>query len=404
MSNNRHNLKADIEAINKINIIPSILNVVCRSTGMGFAAITRVTKDHWITCTTRDRLGIGLQAGDELKAAPFPCGNVQESSKPIVVEDVEKDSVYCDHSSAAIHPFRSYISVPIYRRDGSFFGTICSIDPKPADINSPEILEMFHIFAELISFHLNAMEREQRTTRKHEKELKTRELREQFIGILGHDLRNPLGTTRMGADVILKKSNQEDVKNLAQLIKATTYRMENLIGNLLDFARGRLGDVIYLDKKPSGPELEKVIQKVIKENKISSPKIGINTTIQLETPVPCDIHRIGQLLSNLLTNAIQHGDQTSPVSVSVSSNKKEFDLTVTNKGTKIPDAAMERLFKPFSRQEQKPEKSGPGLGLYIASEIANAHGGTLTAKSSNEETSFSFKLPINPPTRNENKI
>jgi signal transduction histidine kinase len=111
-------------------------------------------------------------------------------------------------------------------------------------------------------------------------------------------------------------------------------------------------------------------------------------------PVHCDGRHIAQLFSNLLGNAFTHGSKDSPVIVRISSGTGGFLLSVSNAGKKIPDAAMERLFQPFSRGEVKPGQEGLGLGLFISSEIARAHGGTLDVMSTNDETVFTFRMPL----------
>ena len=110
-------------------------------------------------------------------------------------------------------------------------------------------------------------------------------------------------------------------------------------------------------------------------------------------PVLCDRARIGQLLSNLLANALTHGDPTSPVWVRAQCTDRMFELSVANKGPHIPPDTVARLFQPFARALHGPDRGGLGLGLYIASEIARSHGGSVVATSSPEETRFTFRMP-----------
>ena len=393
-------LQADIDAINQISIIPSILNVVCKTTGMGFAAIARVTDEKFITCSTKDMVGFGLGPGDELELETTLCNDVRKTREAILIEDVDNDCDYRDHPVPALYNFKSYISVPIFRKNGSFFGTLCSLDKHPVKVKAEEIKEMFHLFADLISFHLDSVEKLNDTQLRLMEELKTGELREQFIAILGHDLRNPVGTIRMGAEILMESTKEDDTKKVAQLLKGTSFRMENLIGNILDFARGRLGDGIFLTLKPGDKSLEQALLQVIEETKATSPETEIKTEINIDVPVTCDNNRVAQLFSNILSNAIHHGAENAPVTVIANCLNREFKLTVINKGEKIPAGAMKRLFKPFTRQHEKGQKQGLGLGLYIASEIAKAHGGTLSAESSDEETSFSFVMPVSLPSNN----
>jgi GAF domain-containing protein len=199
----------DVAAVNQIPIISKLLDVVCGTTGLGFAAIARVTEDKWITCSVKDSLSFGLKTGDELPIKTTICDEVRANDLPVFIDHVEKDDTYFNHPVPALYKFQSYVSVPIYRKDKSFFGTLCALDPKPAKVSTREVKDMFSLFAELISFHLDAIEEKQKVTDKLEDELHKAELREQFIAILGHDLKNPIATTRMSADILLKFSKRK---------------------------------------------------------------------------------------------------------------------------------------------------------------------------------------------------
>jgi signal transduction histidine kinase len=153
------NFQKDIDTIQQIPIVQNLLDVVCQTTGMGFAAIARVTEDRWITCSSRDDLGFGLKPGDELQIKTTICDEIRQSKKAVVIDHVDKDPQFSKHHTPEIYGFQSYISVPIIRKDGSFFGTLCSIDPKPHILNTPAVIGMYTLFAELIAFHLDAIDK-----------------------------------------------------------------------------------------------------------------------------------------------------------------------------------------------------------------------------------------------------
>lgn len=380
--------------MNKIPIVSQLLDVICRTTGMGFSAIARVTEDRWITCTANENNSLNLKPGDELKIETTICDEVRRNDKPVFIDHVNEDANFKEHPVPKMYGFQSYVSVPIYKRDGSFFGTLCAIDPKPAKVTSPEIMGMFELFANLISFHLQAVEEINTTNARLEEELEISKLREQFIAILGHDLKNPIATIRMSSDILLKFAKEELVHRQAKMIKSTSFRMEGLIDNILDFARGHLGEGIILSKNSDSESLRKSLEQVIKEIRIISPEKKIDVTIDLDKEVNADKNRISQLFSNLLSNAATHGDEKEPIEVKAVTSDGEFQLSVKNSGDKIPDAAMEHLFQPFYRNEVKSGKEGLGLGLFIASEIARAHNGSLTVNSTEQETEFTFKMPL----------
>jgi phosphoserine phosphatase RsbU/P len=230
-----------------------------------------------------------------------------------------------------------------------------------------------------------------RATLKDERE--TSELREQFIAVLGHDLRNPLASISAGARILLRRPKDETETRVLQMMEATVTRMSGLIDNVLDFARGRLGGGITLSRDADKP-LEPVLKQVVDELSAAMPERVIERDFRIAGPVNCDRSRIGQMVSNLLGNALTHGAPDKPVKVFAATGKGMFELRVANVGAPIPQAAMANLFQPFFRGQVRASLQGLGLGLHIASEIAKAHEGTLTVTSTAEETRFTFLMPL----------
>jgi signal transduction histidine kinase len=386
-------LAADVAAIARIDAVPMILEVVCRTTGMGFAAIARVTEDRWIACGVRDEIEFGLKPGGELRVETTICDEIRGSGQQVIIGHVAEDQVFCQHPTPAMYGFQSYISMPIFRADGAFFGTLCAIDPRPAKVNRPEVVGMFRLFADLIAFHLDTQERLATSEAALLGERQSAELREQFIAVLGHDLRNPLASIDAGAKLLMKTPLNERAVTLVGLIRNSVGRMAGLIDDVLDFARGRLGGGLPLERdarEPLGPALEQIVTEL----RMASPDRTIEAEIALCEAVECDRARIAQLLSNLLGNALTHGAPDSPIRVRAFADGDQFELSVANHGEPIPPITRERLFRPFTRASAQPHKQGLGLGLYIASEIARAHGGTLDVDSTSAETRFTFRMPM----------
>lgn len=386
-------LQRDVAAISRIDVVPTILEVVCRTTGMGFAAVARVTQDRWVACAVRDEIAFGLGPGGELEVATTICDEIRDSGQGVVIDEVRADQTFCQHPTPAKYGFQSYISMPILRKDGSFFGTLCAIDPKPAKLQTPQTIGMFKLFAELIGFHLEAQERLVNSEAALLDERQTAELREQFIAVLGHDLRNPLAAIDAGTKLLGKKPIDEQGRDILSLIERSVRRMAGLIDNVLDLTRARLGGGLQL-KRNSDQPLGPVLDEVVQELRASWPDRKINVDITLPAAIDCDRARIAQLLSNLLANALTHGAAEAPVSVLARADKKTFELSVTNQGEPIAPAVSARLFEPFYRPVANSGHQGLGLGLYIASEIARAHGGELTVTSVPEATRFVFKMPM----------
>jgi len=170
-------------------------------------------------------------------------------------------------------------------------------------------------------------------------------------------------------------------------------RMSGLITNLMDFARGRLGAGIGIQVS-SGQRIEPVLAQVIDEIKVSHPDRVIETRFSLSRPIDVDQARIGQMFSNLLGNAVTHGDPERPIVIEAFVADGVFNLSIANGGEPIPLAAKERLFQPFYRGQVRPSLQGLGLGLYIANQIAGAHGGRIEVTSDDAETRFTFSMPV----------
>jgi sigma-B regulation protein RsbU (phosphoserine phosphatase) len=225
-------------------------------------------------------------------------------------------------------------------------------------------------------------------------ERETARLREQFIAVLGHDLRNPLSAIASGADMLLRLPIEQRAIAITNLIQGSVKRMSALIDDVMDFARGRLGSGIALDAR--AVDLHPFLEHVVEELRTAHPDRHIEADFALTGDVVCDPDRLSQLMSNLLANAITHGSAEGPICVFAETAQGQFTSWVSNTGRAIPADAMNRLFKPFEREEVRASRNGLGLGLYIASEIARSHGGTLSATSSETETRFTFSMPWNP--------
>lgn len=216
------------------------------------------------------------------------------------------------------------------------------------------------------------------------------ELREQFVAVLGHDLRNPVASMSSAIRMLSRDLDEVKKAELLLLMQGSVQRMSRLIDNVLDFARNRLGGGIELDI--GNGDLESAIIQAVEELKSVDPMREIEFDLSITEPVNCDTWRIGQLVSNLLGNALVHGDPAHPVTLDVTTPEPgHLEIAVCNNGEPIPTASMAKLFDPFERNGAAG-KQGLGLGLYIASEIAKAHGGTIDV-TCDEIICFTFRMP-----------
>jgi sigma-B regulation protein RsbU (phosphoserine phosphatase) len=225
-------------------------------------------------------------------------------------------------------------------------------------------------------------------------EHETSVLREQFIAVLGHDLRNPLAALAAGVGLLNDREPLSDPGRLiVREMGGSIARASALIENVLDFARGRLGEGITLARDAHEP-LTPVLEQVVGEMRAIAPDRAIVTAFTISKPVDCDRARIAQLASNLLANAVTHGAPSLPIQVAATTRDGNLILSVANGGMPISEEARARLFQPFFRGAVRHSQQGLGLGLFIVSEIAHAHGGVMSVTSSDEETRFTFTMPL----------
>src|SRR6185312_9710064 len=305
----------DIAAIREIDSIPTILDVVCKTTGMGFATVARVTDTQWVACEVLDNIHFGLEHGGELPLETTICNQIRTLREEVVIDNVAEDPVYRSHHTPATYGFQSYISVPIILPNGEMFGTLCAIDPHPRNLRNSGTPGMFRLFAQLIAFHLEANRRlseSQSDLLDAHAELENTqfdlaaskadllhaegaaELREQFIAVLGHDLRNPMVAIEGGRQMLAKRATDPKDQRILRLLGESVSRMSGLINNLMDFARGRLGGGIGLAVS-SGQRIEPMLAQVMNEIKANHPDWMIEARFALSQPINVDQARIGQM-------------------------------------------------------------------------------------------------------------
>ena len=383
----------DIAAVARIEAVPRLLKVLCETTGMGFAAVARVTDEKWVACAVEDRVSFGLLPGGELPLKSTLCHDVRCTDEAIFIDQASLDPVFCTHHTPRIYGIESYASVPIKLSDGMYFGNLCAIDAQPHRMREPKVIAMFELFAQLIALQLESDRRHERTENLLIDERAAGELREQFIAVLGHDLRNPLAAIAMGATMLQRKSHDPAaVATTAQRIERSAKRMSGLINDVLDFARGRLGSGIGVEFAET-TTLGHSLEGVVAELREAHPDRQVVSDIAVDGILRCDPERIQQLLSNLLANALSHGLASAPVRVGARLEGEAVVIEVHNEGEPIPADRLDKVFAPFWRQTAARE--GLGLGLYICSQITRSHGGRLAVSSSAAGgTTFAARLPI----------
>jgi signal transduction histidine kinase len=406
-------LYKDFLAVNRIELVPMMLEVICRTTGMGFAAVARVTEDRWLACSVRDEAKFGLEAGGELQIETTICNEIRDHRQPVVIDHVAEDKQYADHHTPKFYGLQSYISYPIMLKDGSFFGTLCAIDAKPAQVSDPKIMGTFTLFSQLLTFHLDSLEvleKSQRALADTSRELMYfKDESRQIRHISSHTLQEPLRKIRLFSDFLVTNTrleNLESAKDMAVRINNFALEISELIRELSEYSK--LGDH---DDKPEPMDLNKTVAFVSAQ---MDHLILEKKAILIQEPLPT-IEAIpiqmAQLFAHLIGNALKFAktDQTPLIKIYarevtpddlknplLAQGRGEYvEIVIEDTGIGIEPVAMDKIYDIFMRAAPKRVAEGFGAGLAFCRRIVHNHGGMISARSKvGEGTAFSVYLPV----------
>lgn len=383
----------DVAAIGRIDAVKTVLRVLLQTTGLRLAVVARVTAESWTCCAVLDEINFGLRPGDTLELVTTFCNTVRGSAAPLLITHASADPRFTHHPAPKLYNVESYIAVPLLRRDGSFFGVMCALDPEPASIGADKLV-LFRHLADLVGHQL---EHEDELGQRDALLLSAREatqLREQLMGIVSHDLRNPLNAITLSAATLLRRTDLDDRarRGISRILDAAD-RANRLIRDLLDFTQARMGK--ELPVKRQAVDLHVLTQQVVDEVQLATAERELKLEREGDARGAWDPDRIAQVLTNLLTNALQYSPAGTPIRVSTRGEAMAVILTVSNEGPPIPVELLPTLFEPMSRgTAEGSERRSIGLGLYIVDQIVRAHGGSIEVSSTAEAgTSFRVLLP-----------
>lgn len=218
------------------------------------------------------------------------------------------------------------------------------------------------------------------------------EFAEQLVGMVSHDIRNPLSVIQMSAVLLGRGVGAEQQQAAIARIARAVQRVQHLIGDLLDFTQARLGGGIGVRKAPA--DLHQAIADTTAELAVAFPHCTLVHERIGSALVHADADRIVQAVGNLVANAANHGDPERPITLRTESTDGEFRISVHNHGAAIPAHVLPRLFEPMVRGAEPGAGKGVGLGLFIVSAIVRAHGGRVQVSSTVEDgTAFTLALP-----------
>jgi PAS domain S-box-containing protein len=226
---------------------------------------------------------------------------------------------------------------------------------------------------------------------------RTEQFRDRLLGIVGHDLRNPLTHISLATQLMLRREGiAEPVLSGVRRIATSADRMARMIADLLDFTRASVGGGIPLERRPT--DLCVLVQDTVAEFELTHPGRVLLSCARGAHAGAWDPDRLAQVVSNLVGNALTHGDAGTLVHVTVVAEGPDVVLTVHNAGRPIPAELLPHVFDPFKQAGGDGGRQGLGLGLYIVQQLVLAHGGDISVRSSTAEgTVFTVRLPLTVP-------
>jgi len=314
---------------------------------------------------------------------------------PLLINNASADPRFQDHPGLHIHGIESYIAVPLHRQDGSYFGTLCALDPNPANL-SADAFDLFNLLSQLIAFELEAEETQ------HQREVQ-HEAFTQFVSTASHNLRTPLTALRLSVGAVgnsMSDRLRPDEQRLLENARRNIDRLNIHVNDLLTFNQSE-ADALYLESSPF--DLRTIVTNAIAACYSLISEQGHVLEIDLPDPLEIegDFRRLEQVVVNLLENALHYSPPDRPITISGRATEHKVHLLVSDGGPGIPIEHRELIFERFYRISPGSSGSGSGLGLAIARTIVTIHGGEIWVEDSAEGgAAFHIELPrVVPPQK-----
>jgi signal transduction histidine kinase len=385
-------MDATVPTVSQSESIATLLLLASEIAGSNVALLARLTDDAWTVCAAQvSPAGVSedcrLPRGRPVRLGFGPMGapiSINLSAEPSS-ETLTASSIVCG------------VSAPVILRNGRCFGVLCALDPISLDRADERIGSKFKCLASVIASQIDQLMQRDRQKTAFLDERAAGLLREQFIAILGHDLRNPLQAIFASSDLLVRRLEQPALAHLAARIKTNARRMSSLIDDVLDFARAKLGGGIGVELTEI-EDISEGLTTVVQELQDGQTDCEIISNFHVTRSVRCDLGRIQQVASNLLGNALTHGQPQSPIKIEARTDVDDLVIEVWNSGEPIPAESLSKIFEPFWRHSVSASRNGLGLGLHICSEIVRAHHGSISVTSTRESgTQFTARLPLSSP-------
>ncbi|HAT91212.1 MULTISPECIES: GAF domain-containing sensor histidine kinase [Sphingobacterium] len=317
---------------------------------------------------------------------------IRKGFSPIYIDDTEQCSV--DEWTQVLHEFglKSYISYPIINKNNSIVGHLSFMNAEPVHFDPIKLETLLPVCSDLIAIDFKTIIERRNTRKKLEQELNYSKNRELVLSSLAHDLNNPVSIVKVISQYLGENIKDESQKNLIKKIQEASSRVKGVIDDILDFSSIRLQNKLI--RINDHYRMDALIKQILSEFEVLHNRALI-ANINLPVDVPCDHQKMGRAFTNLIGNAIKHGNPFQNIEINAFIQKENFIFSVTNEVSYPQYSDLKDLFKPFVKGVNS---NGLGLGLFIVSEIVKIHKGKIAVNLKDNKITFNLMIPIDSTT------
>ncbi|MBA1258705.1 sensor histidine kinase [Pseudomonas oryzihabitans] len=374
-----------IELLTSLDSVAALLRVVCDISGLGVATVAEVTEQRWIACAVEDRIAFGLQPGAELDLESTLCNHARSSHDAVIISDVTQNPTYCDHPAPGLYGWKSYLSVPVFRPNGTFFGTLCAFDPQPAPrLEQRPVIDTLDGFARLLGELLAREEQRREASPGARGDRDLTPLREQLLVLLEEDLQRPLQA--------LSKEASADAAQ-AQRLQAEAQRLAERSAAAADFVRVRLGHGLPL-KLTLVEGVNERLTNLLATLQARFPDQTLGSELpELPPAVRLDLPRLLQAMGALLEWVASRNPAGGTLLLRGELDERCYRLAVESRTAVVDPGSLSQVFQPALTEATPEQPARLELSLYLAQEVARGHGGSLVARQENGRLRFILTLP-----------
>ncbi|WP_267407567.1 GAF domain-containing protein [Pseudomonas sp. GM_Psu_2] len=374
-----------VELLTSLDSVAALLRVVCDISGLGVATVAEVTEQRWIACAVEDRIAFGLQPGAELDLESTLCNHVRSSHDAVIISDVTQNPTYCDHPAPGLYGWKSYLSVPVFRPNGTFFGTLCAFDPQPAPrLEQRPVIDTLDGFARLLGELLAREEQRREASPGARGDRDLTPLREQLLVLLEEDLQRPL-------QALAKEASADAAQ--AQRLQAEAQRLAERSAAAADFVRVRLGHGLPL-KLTLVEGVNERLTNLLATLQARFPDQTLGSELpELPAAVRLDLPRLLQAMGALLEWVASRNPAGGTLLLRGELDERCYRLAVESRTAVVDPGSLSQVFQPALTEATPEQPARLELSLYLAQEVARGHGGSLVARQENGRLRFILTLP-----------